>query len=48
MIGINPDCDYLYDPQQADPAGRCPRCGAEIWADDQELCDRCMGDQEEE
>lgn len=42
MIGVDPAYDYLYDPQQAKPAGRCPCCGAEIWEDGQDLCSRCI------
>ena len=41
MIGINPDFDYLYDPQQASPARWRPRCGTEICGDT-ELCHRCQ------
>ena len=41
MIGINPDCDYLYDPQQQRPAGKCRECGGEIWGFGQNLCSRC-------
>lgn len=42
MIGINPDYDYLYDPQQQRPAGKCPYCGSEIWGFGQNLCRRCQ------
>lgn len=41
MIGIDPDYDYLYDPQQRRPAGWCPVCGQEIYADGKNLCPRC-------
>ena len=41
MIGINPDFDYLYDPQQRRPDGRCPECGSEIWGIGHNLCSRC-------
>jgi hypothetical protein len=41
MIGINPDFDYLYDPQQRRAAGRCPLCGVEIWTPGANLCRRC-------
>lgn len=41
LIGIDPDYDHLYDPQQARPAGECPICGAEIWGIDHNLCVRC-------
>ena len=42
MIGINPDFDYLYDPQQRMPDGKCPECGMEIWGFGQNLCWRCQ------
>ena len=48
MIGINPDFDYLYDPQQAKPAGWCLLCGAEILEQGQELCVRCRRWEEED
>lgn len=32
---------YLVDPQQEAPAGWCPNCGAEIYAEDRNLCNRC-------
>lgn len=41
MYGVNPDYDRLFDPQQADPAGWCAECGAEIWEPGEELCFRC-------
>ena len=41
IIGIDPDQDYRYDPQQAKPAGWCPMCGGEICGDT-ELCRRCQ------
>ena len=47
MIGINPDADYLLDPQQATPAGWCPVCGTKIWEDGQELCRRCRRNPQE-
>ena len=40
-IGIDPDYDYLHDPQRSPPAGWCPICGAEIWTIGKELCIRC-------
>lgn len=40
-VGVNPDVDGLLDPQQRPPAGWCPRCGMEIWAEGKELCTRC-------
>lgn len=41
MIGINPDYDFLYDPQQAMSRGKCQRCGAEVWVEGRDLCNRC-------
>jgi hypothetical protein len=41
MIGYDSDLDYLYDPQQQRPAGKCPSCGGEIWDSGQNLCRRC-------
>lgn len=41
MVGIDPTYDRLYDPQQAEPAGWCPVCGAEIWEAGQDVCTRC-------
>ena len=40
-IGINPDMDYLLDPQMAVPAGFCEHCGGEIYAPGENLCDEC-------
>lgn len=40
-VGINPDVDGLLDPQQRPPAGWCPLCGSEIWAEGKNLCTRC-------
>lgn len=39
--GIDPDSDYLFDPQQFPPAGWCPECGMEIWTPGKDLCTRC-------
>ena len=41
IIGIDPDYDYLFDPQQAKPKGWCPMCGGEICGD-AELCRQCQ------
>lgn len=41
MLGINPDFDHLYDPQQQRPAGWCPLCRSEIWEPGHNLCSRC-------
>ena len=38
MIGINPDFDYLYDPQQR-KASVCECCGGAIYGDS--ICLRC-------
>lgn len=32
---------YMMDPQQMKPAGWCPVCGMEIWAEGKNLCTRC-------
>ena len=45
IIGIDPDYDYLFDPQQAKPQGWCPVCGGEICGD-AELCRRCQEEME--
>ena len=45
IIGIDPDYDYLFDPQQAKPAGWCPMCGGEIYGNS-ELCQRCLDEME--
>lgn len=44
-IGIDPDYDYLFDPQQARPFGFCA-CGREIYRPFAESCDRCRMDTE--
>lgn len=33
--------EFMTDPQQMRPAGWCPVCGMEIWADGKDLCRRC-------
>lgn len=43
IIGINPDFDYLYDPQQAPVIGWC-ECGREIYRYGEEKCQRCRED----
>ena len=50
-IGVNPDYDYLLDPQQAKAYGICERCGRrEIYAPGESLCYWCRevsyGDEE--
>lgn len=44
MIGMNPDFDYLYDPQQGKVYGFCSVCGREIYRPFKETCDRCLMD----
>ena len=46
MIGINPDSDYLYDPQQARVVCRCVCCGREIYSISTEICESCLFDME--
>ena len=41
MIGIDPNFDYLYDPQQAPVYGFCEKCGREIYARGKDLCELC-------
>ena len=41
MTGIDPDYDYLYDPQRSDSYCRCPVCGMEIYAEGESLCAAC-------
>ena len=41
MIGINPDYDFLYDPQQAKVYGLCEKCGREIYRFGERLCSKC-------
>lgn len=41
MIGINPDYDWMFDPQQARPVGYCPVCGREIYGGGRDICGRC-------
>lgn len=41
MIGINPDFDFLYDPQQALVYGFCEKCGREIYSFGFDLCIYC-------
>lgn len=44
MIGINPDYDWMFDPQQAKPVGYCPICGREIYAEGRDICEHCEED----
>lgn len=41
IIGIDPTYDYLYDPQQAKPAGFCPVCGGEVYCEGTGWCTFC-------
>jgi len=40
-IGINPDYDYLLDPQMREPRGFCEQCGGEIYTRGERLCSEC-------
>jgi hypothetical protein len=40
-IGVNPDYDYLLDPQQARVFGFCEQCGGEIYKAGERLCYDC-------
>lgn len=52
LVGVNPDCDYLYDPQFKDEERpECICCGRTvgsrywvIW--DNAICDFCMDSRE--
>lgn len=46
MVGINPDFDYLYDPQQRRPVGLCVNCGSEIYSGTEDLCEECRDEME--
>lgn len=46
MIGINPDFDFLYDPQQAPVYGFCEKCGREIYTFGFDLCIDCREESE--
>jgi hypothetical protein len=46
IIGINPDYDYLYDPQQAPTYGCCERCGQELFAKGAKFCSWCLDNME--
>lgn len=39
---------YMMDPQQMPPAGWCPVCGAEIYAEGENLCTRCKKKEEDD
>lgn len=45
-IGINPNYDHLFDPQQARVVGRCIYCGRELYSMFSDTCDRCLFDME--
>jgi hypothetical protein len=45
-IGIDPDFDYLYDPQQAPHYGFCSCCGRELYRPFTETCDICLMNEE--
>lgn len=40
-IGVNPDYDYLLDPQMAKVWGFCEQCGGEIYTHGERLCSDC-------
>lgn len=46
FIGVNPDLDYLYDPQQCRPVGFCRKCGGELYVNGEELCSDCRKEEE--
>lgn len=37
---------YMMDSQQIPPAGWCPICGCEIYAEGENLCSRCRKEAE--
>lgn len=48
-IGVNPDYDYLLDPQMEKPGGYCDRCGCPLHGDGRRtkyetLCECCWED----
>lgn len=48
-IGVNPDYDYLLDPQMAKVGGYCDRCGRALHGDGRQtkyetLCEHCWED----
>ena len=47
-VGINPDYDYLFDPQQAQHYGFCERCRKEIYTNGDTLCYECAQEAETE
>lgn len=40
-VGVNPDNDWLLDPQRARPRGFCERCGREVYSQLSDLCYLC-------
>lgn len=48
MVGIDPDYDYLFDPQQAMPSGFCRKCGGEVYRDGKSLCWECEEAEEDD
>lgn len=42
-IGVNPDYDYLLDPQMTRPVGFCENCGGEVYTPGERLCGECEG-----
>ena len=45
-IGVNPDFDFLLDPQQSKPYGYCIYCNREIYRPFTDICDACTMDVE--
>lgn len=42
--GVNPDLDYLLDPQQARTVCMCVNCGREVYASGKNYCEKCEED----
>lgn len=47
MIGMNPDADYLLDPQMQKPVCMCLKCKREIYRIGIEICEYCMEGEDE-
>ena len=45
-LGIDPDYDFLYDPQQAEVYGFCEKFGREIYSPGFDLCIDCREENE--
>jgi hypothetical protein len=49
IVGVNPDYDYLLDPQMAESGDRCDRCGCSLYGGGRQteyetLCEDCWED----